>query len=149
MHAVPSTTTKVVTSWCNKNIICKIHLLLQFNNVKLHLPYTLHIWLNMTMMHEHTIKDSIMLNHLTYTSNNNNVKVHLYLHWLAQQQLHYQVFTSTHSTSHNSNKSHHHIIINIIIIATINQHHNNFIQFLTIQVKEKIQRIMINIIFNT
>jgi hypothetical protein len=27
-----------------------------------------------------------------------NVKVHLQLHWLSQQQLHYQVYMSTHST---------------------------------------------------
>ena len=45
-----------------------------------------------------------------------------------QQQLHYQVFTSTQSSSHNSNNSHHHIIINIIIIIIINkhQHHHHY-----------------------
>jgi len=65
-------------------------------------PFTFLIWLDMTMMHGHTSKDSTMQNHLTYVFTNNNVKVHLHLHWLVHQQLHYQVFTSTQSTSHNS-----------------------------------------------
>jgi len=118
MHAVPSS-TKVVTSWCNKNIICKSTPPLTIHLCKSTPPFTFLIRLNMTVMHGHTSKDSIMQNHLTYTFTNNNVKVHLHLHWLVHQQLHYQAFTSTQSTSHNSNKSHHHIIIIIII----NKHH--------------------------
>jgi len=45
---------------------------------------------------------------LAYVFTDNNVKVHL--HRLIHHQLHYQVFTSTQSTSHNLNKSHHHTI---------------------------------------
>jgi len=65
----------------------------------------------MTMMHEHTSKDSTMRNHLPYVFTKNNVKVHLHLYRLIHHQLHYQVFMSTQSTSHNSMKSHHHTII--------------------------------------
>jgi len=54
----------------------------------------------MTMMHEHTTKDSTTQNHLTYVFTNINVKVHLHLHWLIHHQLHHQVVTSTPSTSH-------------------------------------------------
>jgi hypothetical protein len=55
-----------------------------------------------------TYNNDPIMHNFNITTTNDNVKVHLQLHWLAQQHLHYQVFMSTHSTNHNSNKSHQH-----------------------------------------
>ena len=87
------------TTRCQHNILCKSTP-----------PFTFLIRLNM-IYDAWTYKQRPNNAKLsTYTSTNNNVKVHLHLHWLVHQQLLYQVFTSTQSTNHNSNKSPHHII---------------------------------------
>ena len=121
--------TKVVTSRCQQNILCKSTPPLTTHQWKRTPSFTFLIWLNMTMMHGHTSKDSIMQNPLAYTFTNNNVKVHLHLQWLVHQQLHYQVFTFTQSINHNSNKSHYHITINqhICTSPTISQSINIYV----------------------
>jgi hypothetical protein len=125
MHAVPSPTTKVVTSWWQLNIICKrTPPLLQITYVKEHLLF----YISHMTQYDHDAwtynndPDNAQLQHNKCKSTPpllqiTNVKVHLQLHWLSQQQLHYQVYMSTHSTNHNS--------IRVIIMNQHNNHHNN------------------------
>jgi len=102
--------TTLPTTRCQQNILCKSTPPLTIQLCKSTPPFTFLIWLNMIYdawtykQRPNNAKSS------TYTSTNNNVKVHLHLHWLVHQQLNYQVFRSTQSTIHNSNKSHCHII---------------------------------------
>jgi len=97
------------TTRCQQNILCKSTPPLTIQQCKSTPPFTFFIWHNMIYdawtykQRPNNAKPS------TYTSTNNNVKVHLHLHWLVQQQLHYQVFTSTQSTIRNSHKSPCHI----------------------------------------
>jgi len=56
------TSTKVVTSRCQHNILCKSTPPLTIHLCKSTPPFTFLIWLNMTMMHGHTSKGPIMQN---------------------------------------------------------------------------------------
>jgi len=99
------------TTRCQQNILCKSTPPLTIQLCKSTPPFTFLIWLNIIYDAWTYKKRPNNAKLSTYTSTNNNVKVHLHLHWLVHQQLHYQVFTFTQSTNHNSNKSPHHIII--------------------------------------
>jgi hypothetical protein len=83
--------------WCNKNIICKSPSPLTIHLCKSPSPFTFQ---HMTR-YDHdawTYNNDPIMHNFNTTTINDNVKVHLQLHWLAQQLLHYQVYMSTHST---------------------------------------------------
>jgi len=67
MHAVPSPTTKVVTSRCQQNILCKSTP-----------PLTIHLYDYDTWTYKQRLNNAKSPTHI---STNNNVKVHLHLHW--------------------------------------------------------------------
>jgi hypothetical protein len=114
--------------WCNKNIICKSTPPLTIHLCKSTPPFTFQ---HMTQ-YDHdtwTYNNDPIMHNSNITTTNDNIKVHLQLHWLSQQHLHYQVFMSTHSTKHKSNKSHHngstYININSQYISTFHILHKS------------------------
>jgi hypothetical protein len=86
--------------------LCKSTPPLTNNYVKVHL--LLHFNIRLIWYDAWTYNNNPIMHNFNITTIIDNVKVHLQLHWLSQQQLHYQVFMSTHSINHNSNKSHQH-----------------------------------------
>ena len=136
------------TTRCQSNILCKSTPPLTIQLCKSTPPFTFLIWLDM-IYDAWTYKERPNnAKHSTYTSTNNNVKVHLHLHWPTSTTIALStIYVHTLSTNIHINRHIYviYILININYIIWL----HDFIHFLTIQVKEKIQHFMINIIFNT